>query len=129
MSLFYPWWLHGLWGLWVVWTLPHIDSQYYSYNMILALMFKNILFSVIWDNCSETLAQRLSWKTRFPLLLHLESDYSFLKTSSKTLWKSQFQFLFKCENILNSLEYIVPLYFELQLYFLLNFDLKSFEQS
>ena len=99
MTLFYPWWLHDLWGLWVMWSLPHIASQYYSKNMVLDFVLKNILLSAIWDNCAKNIAQSLSWKSKFPPLFHLKSYYCFLKIRSKNLCKSRFPFFFKCENI------------------------------
>jgi len=93
MALFYPWWLHDLWGLWVVKTLPYIGVQYYSQNILLALMFKNIILSLIWNNFSK-----LVWKSILEINV-LSLAYSWkciifnLKTSSKTLWKSMFPYL------------------------------------
>ena len=63
-------------------------------------MFKNILL-LYFEISTQKLDSKAILEISVPFLLHLESDYSFMKTSQKALCKSHFPFLFKCENILN----------------------------
>ena len=101
MILYYPWWLHGLWRLELIWTrIPISVLNTTPKNILSSLCLKTYFFCDL-RLVLKNLAQRLSWKSKFLLLLHLESDYSFLKPSPKAFWKSRFSFLFKCENILN----------------------------
>lgn len=56
---FYQIWLHDLWGLWVIWTLPQFDTQYYSQN-IFTLMFKEDILFLWFESSAQNIAKRLS---------------------------------------------------------------------
>ena len=121
MTLFNPWWLHDLWGLWVVWTLPHIGAQCYSQKYISSYVIKTHLFCHL-RLVLKILRPKAIFEIKTPLLGSFgkmflinwklcQRLFENLSFSSFQLWK-HFKFFW---------DYFVPIYcFEGILHFSLN---------
>ena len=99
MTLFYPWWLHGLWGLWVVWTLPHIGAQYYSQRSYCIAIYISLLYFYIHLRVICIFAYTQSWH-------HVLNNFSLYCTCFKLFYIEMSSVMCVCKDTYNSEMYV-----------------------